>query len=419
MMTQRRNKTGLVRCLAALVALCCAPLAAEDVFVLEHGGRIHGRWENRDKDPEENYVIALPEGGRLTLSPAQVLRAVVEDPRLDEYRQIVAKAEDTVAGHLGVAQWCRQQGLEDRRRIHLQRIIELEPDHADARRELGYTQIRGRWVTRQQYMESRGFERHAGRWRLPQDILIIEERQESDRVRKDWLLKLRRWRAMMATDGAREAYRQVAAVADPMAVPALRQLLAEEPYRQVKFLYIEALGRIGDQASALVLAEASLRDPDEEIFHASLKQLVRNQPPHIAKPYLDTLKDSNNARLNRAAYALGRLGDRSCIAPLIASLITTHYVVLPSNPNTHTATFARPAGSGSAGPMGGTGFSSGAPPPVIARTVRNEDVLQSLILLSGGVNLGFDQRAWNSWLANENRQRLPAFDARRENPDEP
>ncbi|MCL4205825.1 MAG: hypothetical protein KJ000_25355 [Pirellulaceae bacterium] len=418
-MTRCNNKAGFVGCLAALVVSYCAPLPADDVFVLENGGRIHGRWQNRNKDPDENFAIQLREGGRLTLSPAQVQRAIVEDPRLDEYRQVAACAEDTVAGHSEMAQWCRQRGLEDQRQIHLQRIIELDPDHAVARRELGYTQIRGRWVTRQQHMESRGFERHAGRWRLPQDIQIIEELQESDRVRKDWLLKLRRWRAMMATEGAGEAYRQVAAVADPIAVSALRQLLAEEPYRQVKMLYIEVLGKIGDPASTLTLAEASLRDPDEEIFHACLKQLIRNQPPHIAKPYLDTLKDGNNVRLNRAGYALGRLGDRSCIPPLIDSLITTHYVVLPSNPNTHTATFARPAGSGSGGPLGGTGFSSGEPPPVIARTVRNEEVLQSLILLSGGVNFGFDQRAWNSWLANENRQAVPAFDARRENPDEP
>jgi len=169
-----------------------------------------------------------------------------------------------------------------------------------------------------------------------------------------------------------------------------------------------------NQASTSVLVELTLSDPDEEIFYASLAELVRNRPPHVAKSYLPALKDNNNIKLNRAGYALGRLGDRSCISPLIDALVTTHYMVLPSNPNTHTATFLQPAASGTGGPLGGTGFSSGEPPQVIPWTVRNDEVLQALILLSGGVNLGFDQRAWNSWLANENRTSSPSVESRRD-----
>jgi hypothetical protein len=46
--------------------------------------------------------------------------------------------------------------------------------------------------------------------------------------------------------------------------------------------------------------------------------------------------------------------------------------------------------------------------------VTNQEVLQALIRLSGGVNYGFDQRAWKFWLANENRKVAPQVNARRD-----
>jgi hypothetical protein len=342
-----------------LATWACAVSAADDLLLLKHGGWIHGHWENRDKDAEQNYVIALPEGGNVTLSPSQVQRIIAREC----WESTPSQAEDA-------------------------------PQFEQIDEHLG---------TRPHYTQSRGYQRHAGRWRTPQDIQLIEERQEIERVQKEWLRKLRQWRTMLGTDSSPEAYRNIRAVTDPMAVPALRQLLAEERYRQPKLLVIDVLGQIGDRASWLALAEAGLRDPDEEIFHASLAQLIRHRPPHISKPYLDSLNDRSNIRVNRAAHALGRLGDPSCMVPLIDALFTTHYVVLQPKRKGRTTTFVRSADPTSSTPWGGIGFSSGTQPLVLGQTLRNEEVLQALILLSGGANFGFDQRAWNSWLANQNQ----------------
>jgi hypothetical protein len=161
-----------------------------------------------------------------------------------------------------------------------------------------------------------------------------------------------------------------------------------------------------------------LRDPDEEVFHACLDKIVELEPPHMAEQYVKVLKDQNNARLNRAAHALGRLEDDSVVSPLIDALITTHYVVIPKRSDAYTTTFMKPAASGISGPagspLGGTSFSAGDQTKVIPRTVRNEEVLQALINLSGGVNFGFDVRAWKSWLANENQRAAPQADTRRD-----
>jgi hypothetical protein len=130
------------------------------------------------------------------------------------------------------------------------------------------------------------------------------------------------------------------------------------------------------------------------------------------------LKDPNNVRLNRAAYALGRLGDRSVLSPLIDALMTTHYIVLPAKSDAYTATFS-PTGAGSpnstpVSPLGGTGLSAGEDRKTIPRTVSNQDVLEALIRLGGGVNFGFDKRAWRNWLANENRYSAPPTLGRRD-----
>jgi hypothetical protein len=322
-----------ISCLMLLAGSVDAAGTADDVLLLEHGGRVHGQWQNRDKGPEDNYVISLPDGGQLTLSPSQVQRAIVEAPRAI--------------------------------------------DHDELQPAWGSGQVREHWTKRHLYIESRGYQRHAGRWRVPQDIQVIEERQESDRIEKDWLRKLRQWRAMLTTDASREGYRKIAAVTDPMAVPALRQLLREERFRQPKLLYIDVLGSIGGSASALALVEASLQDPDEEIFHASLAQLVRHRPPHVIKPYVESLTDEQNTRLNRAAHALGRLGDQSVISPLIDVLVTTHYVVLQPKLKARTATFVNSAPQDANAPFSGTGFSSNQPPLVLVHTYRNEEVLAS------------------------------------------
>jgi HEAT repeat protein len=403
--------------LAFLALALSSGLVQAEVFVLSQGGRIRGQWLNRDKDSLEPYEIALDHGARLTLDAWQVQRVLAPETEPAEaspdYQRRLAETADTVEGHWELAEWCRQENLGDQRRLHLQRILELDPHHAAARYGLGYHQFRGRWVRRQDFLESRGYVRHDGRWRLPQEIQLQDERKRIEQAEKDWRIQLRRWRAALASGDARDAYQGLATLDDPLAVPALRGLLHEEWSRQVKLMYVAALGRIGGPAAAGTLVETSLNDPDEEVFHECIAQLVRTRPPHITQSYVEALRDNNNIKVNRAAYALARLGDRSCLSPLIDALTTTHYLVLPGRGNMHTASFISPAGPEQAAPLGGTGLSAGDQTSVIPWTVNNDQVLQALIRLAG-VNFSFDQSVWRYWLANENRRQPPVIEPRRD-----
>lgn len=402
------------------VMLCMAAgwvgrVVAADLFVLRQGGRLRGTWLNRQDPPPAQYAILTEEGAVLKLDASEVRLALPQDAKTAEYEQRLERCADTVDGHEQLAEWCREQGLKEQRESHLQRILELAPDHAGARHALGYAQLGGQWVTRDGIQRQRGYQRYAGRWRLPQEIELIEASQESKQAQKRWLAQMVRWREMLNTSAAREAYQGFEGLRDPQAVRGLTSLLKQEAYRQVKLLYLDALERIGTPPAIDALVDGTLQDPDEEIFHACLEKIVRVRPPHVEKRYVAALKDENNVRVNRAAYALGQLRDKSVLSPLISALVTTHYIVIPKASDAYTATFARTDEGSPAGgsPLGGTGISAGGQTQVIPRIVNNQEVLTALIRLSGAVNYGFDKQAWQYWLDNENKQSTPVVDARR------
>jgi len=374
--------------------------AAADLFVLRNGGRLRGTWLNRQESDALQYAIRTEEGVVLRLEASDVRWAFSQEPEIAQYERHLERCPDTVEGHWQLAEWCRERELKGPRESHLQRILQLDPDHGPARRALGYSQLRGEWVTPNEIQQRRGYQRYAGRWRLPQEIELLAASQAAEQGQKRWLVQLVRWREMLNTSAAREAYDGFETLRDPQAVQALTILLQREPYRQIKRLYLDALERIGTSAAIETLIVGTLQDPDEEIFHACLEKIVRLQPPRVEKRYIAALKDENNVRVNRAAYALGQLQDTSAISPLIAALITRHCLVIPKTSDHYTATFVRTGGGGPLGdaPLGGTGFSAGSETQVIPYTERNQEVLTALIRLSGGMNFGFDQRAWQHWL---------------------
>jgi hypothetical protein len=386
-----------------------------DVFLLHNGGRIQGTWVNRQAESPLPYEILTAEGGKLVLEASQVRQAVIQDAPVEQFNQLLRECPDTVDARWQLAEWCRRHRMSPQRDVILKLILELEPDHAGARHGLGYSQVRGQWVTQRDIQRRRGYRQYDGRWRLAQEVALLEKSKAVEQAEKRWLGQLRTWREMLATEEARQAYRNIAAVRDPHCVTALAVLLKEEPFRQIKLLYIEVLAEIGTPAAVESLFEASLRDPDIEIFHASLDEIVRLEPPHVSRQYVEILKDEDNLCVNRAAHALGRLDDRSVLSPLIDALTTTHYVVIPKQTDRYTNTFASPGVGMPAGasPPGGTSFSAGDETKVLTQRLNNQEVLEALIKLSGGVNFGFDRQAWRFWLAAENKSAAPGGDLRR------
>jgi hypothetical protein len=259
-------------------------------------------------------------------------------------------------------------------------------------------------ATQQELMAARGLVRYQGGWRTAQEIDLIERGERANLARKEWIAKLDRLRRRLdqpaESDAAAEEIREIA---DPFAVPALAAALAREPVLRVRGWYVESLSRIRSSDALGVLVATALDHADPETRIAAVERLT-TIGPHVALPTLvAALHSADNAQVNRAAEALGRLGVPSVVGPLIDALETQHVVVTGGG---------TPEGSTSATftPTGG-GLSMGGGPKRSKVTVRNERVLEALVALTG-TNLEWDSRAWRAWLAMRQAP-PPGFDPRR------
>ena len=126
--------------------------ALAEVFVLHNGGRVAGQLLNPDEKPRKKFVIQTAAGGRITLDRSQVKQVLYTRPEELEYERIRPGYPDTLAGQWALAEWCREAKLTVQRKTHLERVIELDPNHVQARTALGYNQIGGKWTTPEQVM---------------------------------------------------------------------------------------------------------------------------------------------------------------------------------------------------------------------------------------------------------------------------
>jgi hypothetical protein len=395
---------------AAIVGLLSLPEACADIFRLSQGGQVEGEWLNKDEQPVTRYLVRTSGGVTMVLSLSQVQEAIRQTPAEKEYAGRAAAAADSAAAQWALAEWCRQSGLTQQRANHLQRTIELDGSHRQARAALGYQYVHGEWITRDDMYRRQGYEFYRGKWRTPQEIEILESRGRQDVAEKDWLAKLRRWRQDLDSERAKGAYESLAAIRDPVAVRPLAEFFARERVRRVKMVYADVLAQINSSDAIAVLAERTLADPDEEIFFYCIEKLVALAPPRVGEAFIAALKDFSNIRVNRAAVALARLQDTSAISPLIEALITTHTQVVSNGT-----------------PRGGTGMSyafgkdgtfakQGGDGPLVAIVhVQNQPVLDALTKLTGA-SFGFDQKAWRYWHAQDKIAReavQPVGDVRR------
>ncbi len=368
--------------------------AQADIYVLANDGQVRGELKNTEESPRQKYVILTPEGVTVTLDRSQVKQIIPQSSAEIEFEKIRPNFADTAEDQWKLAEWCRENSLTKQRQDVLEHVIELNPDMRQARLALGYQLVDGHWMQKEQIMQQRGYVRYNGEWRLPQEVELIERRQKEDAAERQWFGTLKRWRIWLDESArADQARDSLLAIRDSHAVPALAQLLHSERDRAVRMLYVQALAAVGTPAAMRTLVDHSLDDGDEEIRLACLDRIVGQPTPEIVAAYVAALKSDSNARINRAARALGRLGDRSAVGPLIDSLVTTHVVKEgDENPNSVNAAFS---------PQAGMAFSTGSAVRKVQRTFNNQPVLDALVALTGGVNLNFDERAWKTWYASQ------------------
>jgi hypothetical protein len=386
---------------AVVLALVSCSVAAADVFVLVGGGRVVGEQVNPNQSPRESYAIKTSSGVQITLARSRVLKHLRPRPDEIEYERMRPRYPDTVEGQWTLAEWCREHTLLSERNTHLERILDLEPDHEKARRALGYFMQNGEWTTEEKVRKEDGWVRYKGRWRLPQEVERMKEREGIKDVQNEWKQKVNRWREWLAGNKGQEAYRNFQQIKDPAAVAALAAALREDVRGEARLLFIEALARIGTPEAVEVLAVRSLADPVSEVRLTCLDYLKRMKDPGAVDNFIDALGNRENILVNRAAVALRHLEAKSAIGPLIDALITIHkFKITSGNPGQMSTTF----GSGGAGGGAPGGLSMGGDgPKIVKQPIPNQAVLDALVSLAG-VDYGFDVGRWKAWYAAQRRR---------------
>jgi len=383
-------------------------VARGDVVVLENGGRVEGRLVNVKKgDSRDKYVIETA-AGRLTLDKSQVKEVIEQSASKDEYEKVRRQYSDTAEGQMSLALWCRDHNLPREREKHLQRVIELDPNSAEAHRLLKHLRDEGGWKTQRQFFEDRGYVEYMGQWMTAQERDLKEDARKTELAEKEWKGKLKRWRSWLDGPRGQEAIDQIGRINDPFAIKALGEALASDKVEENRKRYVEALARIDAPAAWRILCEKSLVDSMEEVRLTCLDYITSRPSPGFTDYFVSRLHDKENAVVNRAGLALGKLKDRKAIAPLIEALTTDHiFQTAPEQPN-------MTAGIGSMnGQSLGGGFSFGGNGPKFQKkTIQNEDVLQALVDLTGGQNFLFNRDSWKAWYATQ--KKAQSLNARRD-----
>ena len=164
-----------------------------DVVELTNGGRIEGKVvDGSPSDPV--VVIEVATGGKMELPQSEVSHVEKSTDAEAEY-ELAHGAPDTVDAQWKLAEWSREHKLSEQSKQHLARVLELDPDHKEAGQLMGYREVSGDWMTRDEQMAARGLVEYEGKWLTRQHVELLEREKQLREATADWS---KRWSACAA-----------------------------------------------------------------------------------------------------------------------------------------------------------------------------------------------------------------------------
>ncbi|MCA9177909.1 MAG: HEAT repeat domain-containing protein [Planctomycetales bacterium] len=382
-----------------LLGLAVASLPGKlqgDEFMLRSGGLVTGKLLNPDEKPRRMFRIETSVG-RIDISADQVKEVRAPSEKLLQYRELLTRMPATADGNWKMSVWCQQSYLEDQRLVHLEKCIDLEPNHEEARRALGYTLHDGEWALADVLNRRQGLIRHGHRWQLPAEVLLERAAEARELEEKQWTKQIRMWTSWHNSRKWAEGQRQLLAVRDPAAVPALSRMLEEENSEDLKRIAIRVLHAIGSEAGSLALINEVLKTKSPTVRSDCFDALRDMGRLRAIAAFTAKLKSPDNATVNLAAIGLGTLKAQEAVPELIDALITKHKERIGSgSPGSISPTFSNGGGGG----LGGFSMGGGAKEVEVPKT--NAGVRDALVALTG-VNHRFDQEAWRQWLVQTSK----------------
>jgi len=391
-----------------LFSLLLLPMTASaaTVLLLKDGGTLEGELLNPNELSRKSYRIKTAGGLEINLDAKLVDRVQGgERPALTEYNAKAHLTENTIENHLSWAKWCNENQLLEQARLHWHQMLELDPEHAEARRVLGYEKTPNGWVSEQSKREDRGLSQYRGRWQTAQQIEVESILTTQREAEVEWRRRIRDLIRRLPNSEA-----ELLAIRDPAAVSPLGDALLDErnplmPHARIVLLRSIA-GIPHSSAIRFVVGWSILPTELDEIRQMCVEELMRlsKESPEVRQMMIDAYRKvlspaSLPPVITLAAKVLGDLEAHEAIPELIGVLVVVRQVAAPAPPPVFGI-----------GP-GGMNLQQGGGPIRRQETDRNQAVLTALVKLTGW-NFQFDQARW---LEEYRRtQRAPSFNLRRD-----
>lgn len=306
----------------AVAIVAWTPSAVADLFHMKSGNTIEGE-VLEDLGGAYRVRVAM---GVVDLEKSEIVRRERRPTPWERYRKVRGRYPETAEGHFKLARWCAKQGLRGKELEHLGRVIELDPDHEKARRALGHEKVDGKWV------DPRRSDRPVPRTPDDSNDPPAKEGEEDKLVREiiaKWTVKMRAiHRSRLAckacgpeTERFKQGRRQVLAIRDSLAVPALTRVLSDGKV-PVRLLLVEALGQFEVDEATMNLVVLALVDRSKEVRRQAASALASRDDDRVVERFRDALRSGDDRVLRRAAVALGILKARAAFEDLVDALST-------------------------------------------------------------------------------------------------
>ena len=199
-----------------LTASLTSALGADEIHLVG-GGRISGEIVERTA-----ARIVLETGpGRVTLPMSRITKVVVSPSALSEFRaRARGLAPGDAAGWAALAEWALQRDLATQAREAYQRVVAIDPGHAQANAGLGRALVDGRWLSEEESYRAQGLVLLDGAWVTPSEReSALRERSAADVFERESAARVReaeaRARAAEAEAHRAETEAEAATAAQP------------------------------------------------------------------------------------------------------------------------------------------------------------------------------------------------------------
>jgi hypothetical protein len=206
-------------------------------------------------------------------TPDEVVRTLPQDSKWTEYQERRRRVPKSAEGHWELAQWCRDNNLDDERRAHLLVAADLSPNDAKIQRSLGRTNRDGRWLTDEE-------------WALCRKVY-----QQAAKAYHRWkpeLTAIRRLLLSRSKQEQAEARRRLSAITDPMAVPAMEDVLSTHS-PEAALSGLEVLQRLSHRAASRSLIRHAVYSKWAAVRRQAIEELAHRNPDHVIPDLIASL----------------------------------------------------------------------------------------------------------------------------------